>query len=734
MPVNNPPRVVDYDNAHEDLQTVEDVTNGPAGATVTSRLGRTIQTLAGAIASIVDGTAFAVKNGTNTFTDTQSIAIPGTSADKKLFNHTLGSLSVPMGPYSSSFGYSGATLQAFIEPRAPTGGEPNADGLYSAVSINSTFVGGSRGINCAMYVESRNIGHSGGGSFESGQCSIFISAFTDTDDTAFSIAGHTNITASAGGLGRVCEWDFIATGATILERIGQVVVSVNTDVAVVNSSVTMPGGGATVPISFANEVVTIGSGEGFDYAFAAVTANGGAEAVNRGVVFGSGSPLYGLDFRYLTPTQSAVALANAAKIEARNFAGNAMIDIARLGTDNRVVLGPSDAVTIATDKHVRMTGAYSLIGTEGMAHRKADGSNVAIFGLRPDLNGGNDDIVLWPAISTAFRVGMELQPLANNTNDLGGASRRWKTVWLQNAPDVVSDARLKTDFEALSPAILRAGRRLAERSILSWTWKSDPGGKRQVGPTVQDVIAAFESEGLDPLDWAMIGIHPVMETVETDEPVMTEELVARECVERVPRHVTKQRNAVHWDDQTEARARNQEWVALVRHLGMLKKSGVEVPELRDGSPPDESGVSAAAARLTAEGHKLPPDPWADGWRPRIVVEDYQEEVATIYEEEDEDGNPVWEEVAETDEAGRLKVENGETCYTRRKKIRREVVYDEIPTTVEELVPVQMRKPDGSLVWRSVERPVMDPETGEPAVEYSLNHDQLQYLMIAALAE
>lgn len=61
MPVNNPPRAQDYDNAHRDLQTVEDVINGPIGGTVISRLGRSIRTLADAIASIVDGTAFVSK-------------------------------------------------------------------------------------------------------------------------------------------------------------------------------------------------------------------------------------------------------------------------------------------------------------------------------------------------------------------------------------------------------------------------------------------------------------------------------------------------------------------------------------------------------------------------------------------------------------------------------------------------------------------------------------------------
>jgi hypothetical protein len=55
MPVTNPPRVQDYDNAHLDLQTIEDVVNGGPSQTVTSRLGRNIRTLANVIQDIGTG-------------------------------------------------------------------------------------------------------------------------------------------------------------------------------------------------------------------------------------------------------------------------------------------------------------------------------------------------------------------------------------------------------------------------------------------------------------------------------------------------------------------------------------------------------------------------------------------------------------------------------------------------------------------------------------------------------
>lgn len=61
MPVNVPPTVQDYDNAAADLQTIEDVVNGGVGVTVTSRLGQVIKSLANAINSIVDGSAFLTK-------------------------------------------------------------------------------------------------------------------------------------------------------------------------------------------------------------------------------------------------------------------------------------------------------------------------------------------------------------------------------------------------------------------------------------------------------------------------------------------------------------------------------------------------------------------------------------------------------------------------------------------------------------------------------------------------
>lgn len=55
MPVTNPPRVQDYDNAHLDLQTIEDVVNGGPSQTVTSRLGRNIRTLANVIQDLGTG-------------------------------------------------------------------------------------------------------------------------------------------------------------------------------------------------------------------------------------------------------------------------------------------------------------------------------------------------------------------------------------------------------------------------------------------------------------------------------------------------------------------------------------------------------------------------------------------------------------------------------------------------------------------------------------------------------
>lgn len=55
MPVNNPPRIGDYDNAHLDLQTIEDVVNGSPSQIITSRLGRNIRTLANVIQDIGTG-------------------------------------------------------------------------------------------------------------------------------------------------------------------------------------------------------------------------------------------------------------------------------------------------------------------------------------------------------------------------------------------------------------------------------------------------------------------------------------------------------------------------------------------------------------------------------------------------------------------------------------------------------------------------------------------------------
>jgi Protein of unknown function (DUF2793)/Chaperone of endosialidase len=92
---------------------------------------------------------------------------------------------------------------------------------------------------------------------------------------------------------------------------------------------------------------------------------------------------------------------------------------------------------------------------------------------------------------------------ADNAYTLGIASLRWSGVYVASGIISTSDAREKTQIEPLSPALLRAVRRvLAGVGTFQWreavTRKGAANARHHIGVTAQSVQEAFESEGLDP--------------------------------------------------------------------------------------------------------------------------------------------------------------------------------------------------------------------------------------------
>lgn len=128
----------------------------------------------------------------------------------------------------------------------------------------------------------------------------------------------------------------------------------------------------------------------------------------------------------------------------------------------------------------------------------------------------------------AFRIGsVDALTVTNNTirpgnddiTDLGTVTFRFDNIFATNATIQTSDEREKQDFREVSAAERRAAERIKE-AIRVWRWKSSvkekgDAARWHVGPTVQDVIAILQDEGLDPFSYSFVVGRPD-ETVEQD--------------------------------------------------------------------------------------------------------------------------------------------------------------------------------------------------------------------------
>lgn len=131
-----------------------------------------------------------------------------------------------------------------------------------------------------------------------------------------------------------------------------------------------------------------------------------------------------------------------------------------------------------------------------------------------DLGGGNGSIRFhvtdtngvgdaeWSVTTAAFG------PVGDNVNDLATASVRVRNIYLQNAPDVVSDGTKKTDIIDIDASEKLAALQI-KSSIKKFKWTQEKNEKGEaaywhVSPVAQDVWAALESNGLDPTKYGFV--------------------------------------------------------------------------------------------------------------------------------------------------------------------------------------------------------------------------------------
>lgn len=94
------------------------------------------------------------------------------------------------------------------------------------------------------------------------------------------------------------------------------------------------------------------------------------------------------------------------------------------------------------------------------------------------------------------------RPLTDNTWSLGSSGFRWYVVYAATGIINTSDARAKNTIAELTLSEQAVARKL---KTLVRTFKlNDNRQKTHVGVIAQDVVAAFESEGLDPMNYAIV--------------------------------------------------------------------------------------------------------------------------------------------------------------------------------------------------------------------------------------
>lgn len=111
-------------------------------------------------------------------------------------------------------------------------------------------------------------------------------------------------------------------------------------------------------------------------------------------------------------------------------------------------------------------------------------------------------------------------PHAGNSVDLGINTRPWRNVYTSASPIVTSDKTEKIDCGEIPQAILNAWKKVKPRmyKMIDSVKEKGNSARKHFGYYAQDVVEAFESEGLDPFEYGIVCKQTVqnIESVEND--------------------------------------------------------------------------------------------------------------------------------------------------------------------------------------------------------------------------
>ena len=111
--------------------------------------------------------------------------------------------------------------------------------------------------------------------------------------------------------------------------------------------------------------------------------------------------------------------------------------------------------------------------------------------------------------------------------DLGTSSYQWKDAYLTNSPIVSSDRRLKQNFETVPEAVFKAWASVnfqVYKFKEAVAKKGEASARKHVGLVAQDIIEAFEAQGLNAFDYGIV-CHDEWDDQYYDEQIVDAEAV-----------------------------------------------------------------------------------------------------------------------------------------------------------------------------------------------------------------
>lgn len=301
-------------------------------------------------------------------------------------------------------------------------------------------------------------------------------------------------------------------------------------------------GGATG--NLISDVVSVGSGTAASVRIDDSIRNHVSIAIHDGssqsIVFSGTSSA---NFIEVLHTGVHVSVDNKINDSTGNFinAGNANIVYSpttgeRLGSRSgyfKDSLVRGQAISYASNQRWRFESSDSVILTGGLPATGGDS-----FGLQ--LNVGStvrlagffysvplDRWTMYVDGATIGRFDKQVwSPVSDNTIALGSGAARFSTVYASSGTINTSDAREKDWRGGLNESEINVARRLSKLvGIYRWKdmiAKKGDGARLHAGVKAQDVIAAFEYEGLDPFRYGVVCYDEWQEVPEVKSPVLDE--------------------------------------------------------------------------------------------------------------------------------------------------------------------------------------------------------------------